>query len=730
MVSEENRAGLYVAIPVYFVILALVAYVSNRKLKRLEKNQQTDQLTGHYLGGRSFGPIVVAGTIFASQFSGYTVVGVPNESFRTGFYGFRWTATFPGIIFGFMGTGVRLRKASLVRNHSTPIDFITDRFRSQLLRYTVVVIQVLASIVYLAAQVNALQSTFNDMFGFDPDDVWPVIVIMVIILTFEWMGGLAVVALSDSIQGIIMVISFICLPIVILSKFGGWKGIDPLTYPRKDFYQTPSSGEQLMFWQFTLLNISFFALPHMVQRIYAARDLPSLKAGFLIQTIGPWFTTFVGVFIGTMGVIILAQNGKDPNPPSPFTAIIEEVMSTGGFAYVIGVIALTSSLAAIMSTTDSLIIAISQLITVEVIWPLRPNGTQRQLAWSGRITSLLSVSVALITGILWKKGVGALSAINFPIIIQAIPSYLHGLYVRKERRRLHPWSLAFGAIVGLVYVFAFYFGYMYGNDSAKPIDAGITGVLLNIILAYLIDILWFDRAKLRCFGTNKDEKESDPFKPPEWDIPSGLRFGEELLTAPLLDDMMAGFPEPMRDPTVCAMFFVLVTIITPIVAEGQPVINADTGQFVTDPPVVRGLPWWFFKQILITIIPYIALLKIIWDMPNEYPFDEEKVDKDGINAELLELTPIEMNFRSNFDAPNESILRRRSTVSIKMEALGLSSRKVVHEDAIDLVPNESRLSFIIRKEEFEASGRHLMDGREDINDGEHLTSVPENNENK
>ena len=92
----------------------------------------------------------------------------------------------------------------------------------------------------------------------------------------------------------------------------------------------------------------------------------------------------------------------------------KNVSWSSGFAYVIGVIALTSSLAAIMSTTDSLIIAISQLITVEVIWPLRPNGTQRQLAWSGRITSLLSVSVALITGILWKKGVGALSAINFP----------------------------------------------------------------------------------------------------------------------------------------------------------------------------------------------------------------------------------------------------------------------------------------------------------------------------
>ena len=87
MVSEENRGGLYVAIPVYFVMLGVVAYFSRRRLKHLERTEETDQLTGHYLGGRSFGPMITAGTVFASLFSGYTVVGVPNESFRKGFYG-------------------------------------------------------------------------------------------------------------------------------------------------------------------------------------------------------------------------------------------------------------------------------------------------------------------------------------------------------------------------------------------------------------------------------------------------------------------------------------------------------------------------------------------------------------------------------------------------------------------------------------------------------------------
>lgn len=72
------------------------------------------------------------------------------------------------------------------------MDFLTDRYRSQLLRYTIVVIAVMASIVYLAAQVNALRSTFNAMFGIPQSNVGPVLGIMAVILLFEWAGGLAV----------------------------------------------------------------------------------------------------------------------------------------------------------------------------------------------------------------------------------------------------------------------------------------------------------------------------------------------------------------------------------------------------------------------------------------------------------------------------------------------------------------------------------------------------------
>ena len=92
------------------------------------------------------------------------------------------------------------------------------------------------------------------------------------------------------------------------------------------------------------------------------------------------------------------ENGEAANPANPFSAILEEIMALGGFAEAAGVVAITASLAAIMSTADSLIIAISQLITTEVIYPLRPKATPTEMAMAGKMASLFSVVLALLVG--------------------------------------------------------------------------------------------------------------------------------------------------------------------------------------------------------------------------------------------------------------------------------------------------------------------------------------------
>jgi Na+/proline symporter len=111
------------------------------------------------------------------------------------------------------------------------------------------------------------------MFNLSPDSAYPVVIIMAIILAFEWVGGLSSVALTDCIQAVIMVFTFIAVPCVLKTSFFGWNSLDPYEYPRPEYYQTPSRETQWGFWQFSFINFSFFTLPHLMQRTYAATDL-------------------------------------------------------------------------------------------------------------------------------------------------------------------------------------------------------------------------------------------------------------------------------------------------------------------------------------------------------------------------------------------------------------------------------------------------------------------------
>lgn len=680
MVSAENRTGLYVSIPVYFGILAASAFWAYRRMERMKET--TDAISNHYLGGRAFGPFLTAGTVFASLFSGYTVVGIPNEAFRTGFLSFRWMSATAMLLLGYVTTGTRLRKASVVRNHQTPVDFITDRFQSQFLRYTIVTCQVLGSIIYLAAQVNALKGTFNSMFEVSPADAnWPVITLMLIILAVEWTGGLSSVALTDSIQGLVMMTSFILLPCIIKSHFGGWSALDVTTYPRPDFFQTPTQDEQWNFWQFSMVMFGFFTLPHLMMRIYAARDLKSLRVGWAFLTISPWAAMFIGTFLGTVGVQILADAGVE-NPASPFTAIIEEVMNLGGFAKGVGVISFTASLAAIMSTADSLLIAVSQMITVEVVYPLWPQTNPTIVAWRGRIVSLVTTGFPLLVGIMWKDGITDLGAINFSITMQAVPAFLVGLYVPSHRGfwEPHPWSLAIAGALSQIYVFVVYFTYIKVASDPLPIDAGVTGITINLFLIIVLEAMYrilirnktndetaveMDKRKMSTTNATNKRKLLCPNRP-IWDVPKLERFGETSLTPRLLNKMMTGMFEPFRNVWYTLLVVLSVSFVTPLVSENEPTL-----ELIASVATYNGLPWWFFKQILLCIIPYAILLVTVWRTPSEFPSDEREIQKEGVDLDVIEMTPQEMNRRSMYDESNELFRRRRSTIKSQMQEMGL-----------------------------------------------------------
>lgn len=138
------------------------------------------------------------------------------------------------------------------------------------------------------------------------------------------------------------------------------------------------------------------------------------------------------------------------------------------------------------------------------------------------------------------------------------------------------------------------------------------------------------------------------------------------------------------------------SLTTPLVAENQPPLI--DGVFSSDPPTFRGLPWFAFKIILMCILPYGVMLLGLFYTPSKFPADEGKIEKEGVDPNVVELTQKELGRRVSYDEPNELAFKRRSTIRETMLDLGIESDPVLAEEEQEnaaLIQNRRRFSSLV-----------------------------------
>ena len=84
--------------------------------------------SAHYSGGKSYGSLLTFLTLFSTLFSGYTVLGVPQEGADLGFFALRWMyVAFPATAALAMFVP-RLRRLAVERHYNSLGDLIADRY--------------------------------------------------------------------------------------------------------------------------------------------------------------------------------------------------------------------------------------------------------------------------------------------------------------------------------------------------------------------------------------------------------------------------------------------------------------------------------------------------------------------------------------------------------------------------------------------------------------------------
>src|SRR5699024_1286533 len=186
--------------------------------------RMTNNLSDYVLGGRKLGPGVAALSAGASDMSGWLLLGLPGAVYAAGLAE-AWMAIglSIGAYLNWQIVAKRLRVYTEVSNNSITIpDFLENRFKdnSHILRVISALVILLFFTFYTSSGMVAGAKLFVASFGLEYQAaLW---FGTIVVVSYTLLGGFLAVAWTDFLQGSLMFLALIVVPIVALNEMGGW----------------------------------------------------------------------------------------------------------------------------------------------------------------------------------------------------------------------------------------------------------------------------------------------------------------------------------------------------------------------------------------------------------------------------------------------------------------------------------------------------------------------------
>ncbi len=473
---------------IYFTVLILVGVYCRRK---------ATNINGFILGGRSVGPWFSAFSYGTAYFSAVIFVGYAGQ------FGWKYgiAATWIGIGNALLGAllawAVLGRRTRIITQHfnaATMPQFFAARFQSKNLRVVASVIIFVFLIPYTASLYNGLSRLFGMAFNID----YTICIILMSLLAaiYITLGGYMATAINDFIQGFIMLLSIVAIiAAVILSKGGLMAALDGLAQVSDPAVSaTPGVFNSFfgpaplsLFFVILLTSFGTWGLPQMVQKFYAIESENSIQKGMIISTVFAIVIAGGCYFLGGFGRLFsdqidIAANGYDSIIPTVLSNLSPFLIA---LAVILVLAASLSTLASLVLTSASTIVTdfLKQTVTKNL-----PDKSQLMLI---RMFVVLFIAVSAVIAIIQYNSsvtfIAQLMGISWGALAGSfLAPFLFGLYWKKATKAACWVSFFIGTGLMLVNLL---FRSSLPLFLQNPIQAGVTAMLLNLLLVPLVSLV-------------------------------------------------------------------------------------------------------------------------------------------------------------------------------------------------------------------------------------------------
>lgn len=398
MLLERVLVGVYLA-----ACIGIGIAVSKRVLGSRDE---------YWVAGRRIGTVVNSMAIMAALASGGSIIGVMGLAYAQGIPA--TLALFGGAVVGFPLASILVARPLRNFGKFTITDFMSFRYPHALVRYLVPVLIVAAFTIYIVAQLKAAGITAEALLGIPYETALALATLVFII--YVSFGGMVAITWTDVIQGFLMLFVIMGTALVLVWRVGSpFEIMSQATAVAPELGQVANRPVSSYLGYFIIWATAIPVIPHIVMRVFTARDAESARLSLNLSML------VYSVMILAAVLAIVPVGRIDFPGLQDADQLFLRVMETQ-FPPLIRGIAVAAVLAAVMSTTDALLLACSSAISHDLLGGLLKGRASNRTMTLVRIGSTWVIGIAallwafsppeLITEF-YTAGVGILSASLF-----------------------------------------------------------------------------------------------------------------------------------------------------------------------------------------------------------------------------------------------------------------------------------------------------------------------------
>ena len=410
---------IFVVVVVYFAVVLCIGAAAFRRSVPTPED--------YFLGGRLAKSLVLFMALFGTNITPFLIMGISGLAYHHGVGVFGYTAAMAALIIpvAYYVIGYPAWIASRKLKAVTPAELLARRLDSPNLGRLLFVVYFIYMLPYMSTGVAgvglAVDVFTQQAISFETAAAG----ILVITLIYTTTGGMRATMWTNVFQGLVFGVFLYVSIFAVAADFGGISGVMkevgrrfPELMATKD---TPPFTTGAWFVWGMSMGLVVLAFPHLLVRVFAAKDVKSLKNSIRYYPVIMIGLMLVATLYGVWGRI------EFPDFMGRESDMVFPMVIRSHFGPMIQGLALAGILAAVMSTLDAQMLTLSSMLTRDVWYGL----SQRLQVVLGRLFLVILGGITYYIVILRPDSIFAIAQLSFSGFVTLTPIWLLGLHWKR-----------------------------------------------------------------------------------------------------------------------------------------------------------------------------------------------------------------------------------------------------------------------------------------------------------